>query len=106
MGENPSELRVKAGQKIKIAPREIQQANRLLQTHWLLATVDNKTSGLIPVNYIKRISNSSQNIQEKIERVNSNNDFSKNPGKMDDILEMEPVLINDTEKLAKKEDES
>ena len=49
------ELRVKAGQHIKIAPKEIQQTSQLLSTNWLLATVDNRTSGLIPANYIKRV---------------------------------------------------
>lgn len=39
---------------IKIAPKEVQQLNRLLTTNWLLATTDNKNVGLVPVNYIKR----------------------------------------------------
>jgi hypothetical protein len=54
-GENQSELSVKAGQQIKIAPREVQQMNRLLSTNWLLATSDGKSAGLVPVNYIRRL---------------------------------------------------
>lgn len=54
-GENQSELSLKAGQPIKIAPREIQQMNRLLSTNWLLATADDKNVGLVPVNYIRRL---------------------------------------------------
>lgn len=54
-GENQSELTLKAGQQIKIAPREIQQMNRLLSTNWLLATADGKNVGLVPVNYIRRL---------------------------------------------------
>lgn len=54
-GNQPTELRVKAGQHIQIAPKEIQQTSQLLSTSWLLATADNRTSGLIPANYIKRI---------------------------------------------------
>lgn len=54
-GENQAELTLKAGQKIKIAPREIQQMNRLLSTNWLLATPDGKNVGLVPVNYIRRM---------------------------------------------------
>ena len=39
---------------IKIAPKEVQQLNRLLATNWLLATSDGKNVGLVPCNYIKR----------------------------------------------------
>lgn len=39
---------------IRIAPKEIQQLNRLLSTNWLLATTDGNNVGLVPVNYIKR----------------------------------------------------
>ncbi|CRK93955.1 CLUMA_CG007482, isoform A [Clunio marinus] len=53
-GENQSELKLRAGQLIKIAPKEIQQMNRLLSTNWLLATPDGKNVGLVPVNYIRR----------------------------------------------------
>lgn len=52
--DHPSEMSVKAGQVIKIAPKEIQQMNRLLSTNWLLATTDGAHVGLVPVNYIKR----------------------------------------------------
>jgi hypothetical protein len=53
-GENQSELTVRAGQNIKIAPRDIQQVHRLLSTNWVLATLDGKTIGVVPVNYIKK----------------------------------------------------
>ncbi|KAL7044399.1 hypothetical protein ACKWTF_001905 [Chironomus riparius] len=52
--DQPSELSVKAGQIVRIAPKEVQQLNRLLSTNWLLATVDGNNVGLVPVNYIKR----------------------------------------------------
>jgi hypothetical protein len=77
-GENQSELSVKAGQQIKIAPREVQQMNRLLSTNWLLATADGKIAGLVPVNYIKRL--------EANQMPSS--------GEMADVT-MEPVLIAD-----------
>lgn len=54
-GENQSELSVKAGQQIMIAPKEVQQINRLLSTNWLLASSDGKAVGLVPVNYIRRM---------------------------------------------------
>lgn len=57
-GENQSELTVKAGQHVKVAPREVQQINRLLSTNWVLATVDGTTVGLVPVNYIKKLETS------------------------------------------------
>lgn len=36
-----------------MAPREVQQTHKLLNTGWALATVDNKTSGLVPISYIQ-----------------------------------------------------
>jgi hypothetical protein len=83
----PSELSVKAGQQIKIAPREVQQMNRLLATNWLLATSDGKTTGLVPVNYIKRL---------------ETNQIP--PGETADVT-MEPVLVSDN-KPATVKDES
>ncbi len=47
-------MTVRSGQVIKIAPKEVQQLNRLLATNWLLATSDGKNVGLVPCNYIKR----------------------------------------------------
>lgn len=75
-GENQSELSLKAGQQIKIAPKEIQQMNRLLSTNWLLATPDGKNVGLVPVNYIRR---------SDLNHIP--------PGETADVT-MEPVLIN------------
>lgn len=37
-----------------VAPREIQQTQKLLTTGWALATVDFTHTGLIPINYLKR----------------------------------------------------
>lgn len=83
-GENQSELSLNAGQQIKIAPREIQQMNRLLSTNWLLATADGKTVGLVPINYIRR------------------QDFNHVPPGVTTDLEMEPVLItNDAQPIIK-----
>lgn len=84
-GENQSELSVKAGQQIKIAPKEVQQMNRLLTTNWLLATADGKSIGLVPVNYIRRL------------------DSSQMPaGEVSDVT-MEPVLIKDESTTVKDE---
>lgn len=52
---NPHELSFQAGQHIVVAPREVQQTQKLLSTGWALATIDNRTSGLIPINYVQRI---------------------------------------------------
>jgi hypothetical protein len=84
--ENQSELSVKAGQQIKIAPREVQQMNRLLSTNWLLATSDGKTAGLVPVNYIKRL---------------ETNQIP--PGETADVT-MEPVLVADHKTEAVKDE--
>lgn len=42
-----------AGQTIYIAPREIQNTQQLLNTGWVLASIDNQSSGIIPLNYIQ-----------------------------------------------------
>lgn len=52
-GTNPGELTIRAGQPILIAPRNIQTEQNLLNTGWVLASVDNTTAGLIPVNYVQ-----------------------------------------------------
>lgn len=52
---SPSELTLFAGQMIKLAPREVQQTHKLLNTGWALATIDDKTSGLVPINYVRRV---------------------------------------------------
>lgn len=51
---NPSELTVYSGQLLKLAPREVQQTHKLLNTGWALATIDDETSGLVPINYLRR----------------------------------------------------
>lgn len=50
---NPNELTIRAGQTVLIAPRSVQVEQNLLNTGWVLATVDNAVSGVIPVNYIQ-----------------------------------------------------
>lgn len=50
---NPNELSIRAGQVVYIAPKEIQTAQGLINTGWALATTDNKTSGVIPINYVR-----------------------------------------------------
>lgn len=49
---NPHELNLRAGQSILIAPREIQNTQKLIGTGWILASLDSQTSGLIPINYV------------------------------------------------------
>ncbi|KAM7346043.1 peroxisomal biogenesis factor 13 isoform 1-T2 [Cochliomyia hominivorax] len=50
---NPSELSMKAGQRVIIAPKEIQNTLALLNTGWALATIDGQITGIIPINYVK-----------------------------------------------------
>lgn len=52
---SPHELSIYPGQLIQLAPREVQQTHKLLNTGWALATIDNKTSGLVPINYVRRV---------------------------------------------------
>lgn len=51
----PNELSIYPGQLIQLAPREVQQTHKLLNTGWALATIDDKTSGLVPINYVRRV---------------------------------------------------
>lgn len=50
---NPSELTLRAGQQVTIAPKEIQNTLGLLNTGWALATIDGQMTGIIPINYVK-----------------------------------------------------
>ena len=50
---NPSELTIRAGERILIAPKEIQNTQGMLNTGWGLATIDGQTAGIIPINYVK-----------------------------------------------------
>lgn len=59
---NPHELSFQAGQHIIVAPREVQQTQKLLNTGWALASIDHRTSGLIPINYVQRIAIDSDRI--------------------------------------------
>lgn len=49
---NAQELNIRAGQSLLIAPREVQNTQKLIGTGWILASLDHQTSGLIPINYI------------------------------------------------------
>lgn len=63
---NQSELSLTAGQRVLIAPKQIQQTMQLLNTGWAFAAVESANStatrniaeqkqivGLIPINYVK-----------------------------------------------------
>ena len=52
---NESELSIRAGQTVLVAPREIQQTHNLLNSGWALATVNRENSGIIPINYIAQL---------------------------------------------------
>lgn len=58
---NDSELSLRAGQTVLVAPREIQQTHNLLNTGWALATVNRETSGIIPINYVAQAKSQHQN---------------------------------------------
>lgn len=53
MPRGQSELALRAGQTLQVAPREIQQTLNLLNSGWALATTNGQTSGIIPINYVK-----------------------------------------------------
>ncbi|KAH8389910.1 hypothetical protein KR200_003805 [Drosophila serrata] len=66
VGRSQSELSLRAGQPLQVAPRDIQQTLNLLNTGWALATIDGRTSGIIPINYVKSPQQMRQEIQEQM----------------------------------------
>lgn len=50
---SPNELSIRAGHPVLIAPKTVQVEQNLLNTGWVLASVDNTVSGLIPVSYVQ-----------------------------------------------------
>lgn len=52
-GRNPEELSIRAGQTVLVAPKEVQNTHKLMSSGWALATVDGRTSGLIPIQYVQ-----------------------------------------------------
>ncbi|KAG5675116.1 hypothetical protein PVAND_005045 [Polypedilum vanderplanki] len=97
--DHPSELSVRAGQVIKIAPKEIQQLNRLLSTNWLLATADGKNVGLVPVNYIRRQTATNEFVytqqqQQQQQPLPSQQTQEATIEQQSDLV-MEPLIIKD-----------
>lgn len=66
---NSNELTIRAGQTVLIAPRAIQVEQNLLNTGWVLATVDNMVSGVIPVNYVQGSKQQQQQQQQSPNEV-------------------------------------
>ncbi|XP_005176981.2 peroxisomal membrane protein PEX13 [Musca domestica] len=50
---NSSEISISSGQRVIIAPKEIQNTLGLLNTGWAMATTDGQNAGIIPINYVK-----------------------------------------------------
>uniref|UniRef100_A0A336MUK7 Peroxisomal membrane protein PEX13 n=1 Tax=Culicoides sonorensis TaxID=179676 RepID=A0A336MUK7_CULSO len=53
VGSTPAELSVRCGQNILVAPENVHNVHKLLNSGWVLSSVDGVSSGLIPVNYIE-----------------------------------------------------
>lgn len=53
VASSPAELSVRCGQNVVVAPKNVQNIHKLLDSGWVLASVDGVTSGLLPVNYIE-----------------------------------------------------
>lgn len=71
---NANELTIRAGQTVTIAPKAIQLEQNLLNTGWVLASVDLVTSGLVPVNYLQ--GNKQQQIPNDAIHSNEHNQSS------------------------------
>lgn len=68
---SPSELSFRSGQRILVAPKEIQNTHNLMATGWGLATIDGQTTGLVPINYLKTPTQMRQQIHPTIPPDNS-----------------------------------
>lgn len=86
---NPTELNIKNGETIFIAPKEIQNTQKLLNTGWALATLDGINSGLIPITYVQRLDRINQpttitlpsvqtTTENKLQQNESQNLFTEN----------------------------
>jgi len=53
IASSSSELSVRMGQNIMVAPKNVQHTHKLLDSGWVLASIDGIISGLVPVNYIE-----------------------------------------------------
>lgn len=53
VASSPAELSVRSGQNVVVAPKSVQNIHKLLDSGWVLASIDGVSSGLIPVNYIE-----------------------------------------------------
>ncbi|XP_016957507.1 probable peroxisomal membrane protein PEX13 isoform X2 [Drosophila biarmipes] len=69
VGRSQSELSLRAGQTLHVAPRDIQQTLNLLNTGWALATTNGHTSGIIPISYVKSPQQMRQEIQDQMKPV-------------------------------------
>uniref|UniRef100_A0A182W8H5 Peroxisomal membrane protein PEX13 n=1 Tax=Anopheles minimus TaxID=112268 RepID=A0A182W8H5_9DIPT len=53
---NAQEMSIRAGQRVLLAPKQIQTDRQLLNSGWVLAsTADRKTCGIIPLNYVEAL---------------------------------------------------
>lgn len=98
----PNELSIYPGQLIQLAPREVQTTHKLLNTGWALATIDNKTSGLVPINYVRRVE--SKPLQNQINPVPEQQE--QHPQQTSMIVPEMQSNVDSTEKLAEIESKS
>lgn len=78
VASNQAELSIRTGQTVIVAPRSVQNTHKLLESGWVMATIDGERSGLIPVNYIESVKQTQERrnkieeepaiIEEKIEK--------------------------------------
>jgi hypothetical protein len=76
-----------------VAPKDVQNTQKLLNTGWVLASIDNKTSGLVPVNYIRGPKQLGPTPNSQFDSA-----FNGPPIVVDnqeDVLQMDSVLLGD-----------
>uniref|UniRef100_D3TLG4 Peroxisomal membrane protein PEX13 n=1 Tax=Glossina morsitans morsitans TaxID=37546 RepID=D3TLG4_GLOMM len=73
---NSNELTIHAGQRLTIAPKEIQNTLGLLNTGWALATTDGQSVGIIPINYVKSPQQQKQEQEQQFSKPIATNENS------------------------------
>lgn len=84
---------MRAGQRITIAPKEIQNTLALLNTGWAIATTDGQKTGIIPINYVKSPQQMRQEqLSKPVQNVQPNNSPIHVP--ITEVNAPQPSLMN------------
>lgn len=91
-----NELPLRAGQEVLVAPKEVQNTHKLLNTGWALASIDQNTSGLIPISYLQGPQQPAEPRQSLAFNSSVNSDVLSKPTAVDTTVQStEPMSFAD-----------